>query len=123
MATRKYDQNTYKHGSHNVICDRCAFKFKAEDVKKEWTGLYVCHDCYEPRHPSDFQKGVKDDQSVAFVRPDTTESGGTDISGNTFPPSENTTATGVGQKPDPDADGLVEGNFLLNGEVESGTVS
>jgi hypothetical protein len=36
------NDNYYKHGSWNVICQRCGFKHKAEEVKKEWTGLTVC---------------------------------------------------------------------------------
>ncbi|MDH5426184.1 MAG: hypothetical protein OEY29_14440 [Gammaproteobacteria bacterium] len=46
---------------------------KNVDVKKEWTGLYTCRECWEPRHPSDFQNKIdySDDPSVPFTRPDT----------------------------------------------------
>ena len=70
MVTRTKNQNTYIHGSWNVICDRCGFKFKQEDIKKQWDGLEVCVDCWEIRHEQDFLKGVKDDPSVPFTRPD-----------------------------------------------------
>jgi len=65
-----------KIGSHNVICDRCGRKYKAEEIVKEWTGLMVCkRKCYEPRHPQEFLKGRKDDPSVRDARPDTGETG------------------------------------------------
>ena len=88
MPTRTHDQNTYKHGSYNALCDVCQFKYKASDLKKRWDGLYVCRDDYETRHPSDFQKGVKDDQAIPWSRPDTLEVGGVDINGNPFPPAD-----------------------------------
>jgi hypothetical protein len=88
MPTRAHNQNTYLHGSWNVICDRCSMKFKSVDIKEEWNGLKVCKDCWEPRHPMDFQKGFKDDPSVPYTRPDGIETGGTDIGGNPFPPVE-----------------------------------
>lgn len=52
-----------------AICDRCGFRFKLETLRKEWTGLMVCHgpasnNCWEPRHPQDFVRGVPDDQGV-----------------------------------------------------------
>lgn len=61
---------TYKHGDNAAICDRCGFKMKVSKLKKEWTGLEVCHSCWEPRHPQDFVHGVKDDPSVPVVRPE-----------------------------------------------------
>lgn len=56
-------------GSWNVICDRCGEKFKADELKREWTGLMVCEGCWEPRHPQDFLRSVPDKMSVPFVRP------------------------------------------------------
>ncbi len=86
MPTRKYNHNTLRLGDYNAICDRCGFKFKASELKLEWTGLQVCVDDWEPRHPSDFFKGFADDQSVPYSRPDSVETGGVDINGNPFPP-------------------------------------
>ena len=60
----------YRHGSHNWICERCGFKYKAEAKRKEWTGLIVCPPCWEPRHPQDFVRGTKDKQSVTDPRPE-----------------------------------------------------
>lgn len=61
----------YRPGSHNVICMRCGFKRKAEDIVKEWTGLLVCRDtCADRRNPQDFVRGVVDNQSVTMANPE-----------------------------------------------------
>ena len=63
-----------KFGSWNVICDRCGVKRKHDQVRKEWTGLIVCSEkCWEPRHPQNFVRAVRDDQSVPFTRPEATD--------------------------------------------------
>ena len=70
MGTADY----LKLGSWNVICDRCGVKRKADQVKKEWTGLIVCRDkCWEQRHPQDFVRPVGDNQTVAFTRPESAD--------------------------------------------------
>ncbi len=56
-------------GSWNVICDRCGEKFKATQLRQEWTGLMVCQGCWEPRHPQDFLRTVPDRMSVPYTRP------------------------------------------------------
>lgn len=66
--------NNFVKGQWNVICDRCGFKMKSGQVKKTWDNLYVCKGCWETRHPQDFLRGKKDDQSVAFSRPEGTDS-------------------------------------------------
>jgi ribosome-binding protein aMBF1 (putative translation factor) len=85
MTTRTKNQNTLVLGTWNVRCDRCGFKMKAVDVNKEWTGLYVCKDCWEAKHPSYFFKLPKTEPGIPWVRSDDAESGGTDINGNPFP--------------------------------------
>lgn len=67
------DDNYYKKGSWNCICQRCSFKFKSEDIKKEWTGLLVCKECFENRHPQDFLRGTPEKQSVPFTAPEPTD--------------------------------------------------
>lgn len=56
-------------GSWNVLCDRCGFRFKADEIQKEWTGELVCSKCYETRHPQDFLRSVPDNQTVPYMRP------------------------------------------------------
>lgn len=61
----------YRPGDFWRICDRCGFKKRASETKKEWTGLIVCSDeCWEPRHPQDFVRGRRDRQTVTNPRPE-----------------------------------------------------
>lgn len=76
----------YAKGQWNALCDRCGSQYKSGQLKKEWNGLMVCKECYEPRHPQDFVKGVKDDQSVEWTRPEGTDVE-TDTSGWVTPTS------------------------------------
>jgi len=85
MPTRTKDQNTLVLGDWNARCDRCGFKFKASDLRKTWDNLYVCKDDWEERHPQDFLRGVPDNPSVPWTRPDTiSDTNTTDISGNSI---------------------------------------
>jgi hypothetical protein len=52
------------------ICDRCGFERKLSALRKEWTGLKVCSDCFEKRHPQDFVRGVPDFQALHDPRPE-----------------------------------------------------
>ena len=64
----------YESGGWYRICDRCGFKRRHYDTRKEWTGLIVCADtCWEPRHPQDFVRGVADRQRVPDPRPEPTD--------------------------------------------------
>ncbi len=60
----------YKPGDNNAVCDRCGWTFKASTLKKTWDGLWVCARDWEPRHPQDFVRSVKDDQTVKVSRPE-----------------------------------------------------
>jgi hypothetical protein len=53
-----------------AICDRCGFQFPADQLIKDWQGLMVCHDDYETRHPQDFVKGVPDNTTPPWTRPE-----------------------------------------------------
>lgn len=65
--------NYLKRGDHNVICDICGFKYKASQLMKQWDGLRVCREDYSPRHPQEFVRGKKDDQSVPWTRGEGTD--------------------------------------------------
>lgn len=58
----------YKKGDHAAICDLCGWKMKASVMKRQWDNLRVCPDCFSPRHPQEFLRGKKDDQSVEWTR-------------------------------------------------------
>jgi hypothetical protein len=60
----------YKNGDYNAICDECGKKYKFSQLKKRWDGLYVCEREWEPRHPQDYLKGIRDNMSVPISRPE-----------------------------------------------------
>lgn len=66
MPKPKYD---YRHGDHNVICDRSGFKVKASETRREWTNSVVRDEDFEQRHPQDLVKGLTDRQFVRDPRP------------------------------------------------------
>lgn len=53
-----------------AICDRCGFRYRSDQLRKEWTGLMVCSEDFERRHPQDFVRGVPDRQNVPWTRPE-----------------------------------------------------
>lgn len=58
----------YADGQWDIICDRCGGKLKSGEARKEYDGYIVHEKCWYPRHPQEFNRGVKDDQSVPFSR-------------------------------------------------------
>lgn len=34
-----------------AVCDRCSFRVRHYECSTEWTGLFVCRDCRDPRPP------------------------------------------------------------------------
>lgn len=68
----------YEGGTWLVICDRCGHRYRNYQLRKEWTGLMTCtgggtNSCWEPRHPQDRVRGVKDQQAPPWVRPEPPE--------------------------------------------------
>jgi len=39
----------YIPGGVRAICDRCGFEYRLSELKKEWTGLMVCHSDFDRR--------------------------------------------------------------------------
>lgn len=58
----------YEEGSWNAVCSMCGFKFKANDLSKNWQGMYRCSRCQEPRQPQDFVRAVPDVQTPPWVQ-------------------------------------------------------
>lgn len=61
--------NNYRPGDWFVICDRSGFKVRASECRKTWDGLFVHKSHFEPRHPQDFVRGIRDSQRVPISRP------------------------------------------------------
>lgn len=58
-------------GTWNVACSMCGRKRKANQMVKNWQGLWRCPEHNEPRQPQDFVRNVPDIQSVPFSQPET----------------------------------------------------
>jgi hypothetical protein len=56
-------------GDWNAACFQCGRKRKASTMKKHWQGYYVCPEHWEPRHPQDFVRGVKEVPGVPWSQP------------------------------------------------------
>lgn len=63
-------RNTYKPGDWKVYCPVCSGFRYASSLKPRWDGLKVCPECWEPRHPQEFVRGVSDEVSVPFTYKD-----------------------------------------------------
>ena len=60
---------TFHSGQWNAVCDRCGFKFKSSELRKDWQGLMVCDKDFETRHQQDFIK-IRAEKAVPdWVRP------------------------------------------------------
>lgn len=64
------DADFFKSGNWNFFCDLCGRKQKSARAMFTWNGLYVCKHHKEIRNPQDFLRGVKDDQTVPWSRPE-----------------------------------------------------
>lgn len=60
----------FADGQWNFYCDLCGAKTKSGDSMKTWNNLRVCKHHKEVRNPQDFIRGIKDDQSVPWSRPE-----------------------------------------------------
>lgn len=60
----------YVPGGFYRICEVCGFQCRASETMKRWDGLFVCRADFEPRHPQDFVRGRRDDQTVPNPRPE-----------------------------------------------------
>lgn len=65
----RWDRDDYRPGDFWRIDDRSGFKVRASRTEKEWDGLIVSQDAWEPRQPQDFVRGVEDRQAAPDPRP------------------------------------------------------
>jgi hypothetical protein len=70
MIVSKYALGKRAYG----ISDRSGFRYRLDRMKKEWTGMLVGFDEYEPKHPQlgPFRK-FSDPQALKDPRPDRVE--------------------------------------------------
>lgn len=60
-------------GDFYRVDDRTGFVVRQGRTRKEWTGLIVRTESWEPRQPQDLVRGVPDDQTVPEPRPRSTD--------------------------------------------------
>lgn len=53
-----------------AICDASGFKCYADELVKQWDGAMVLPRFLDKRNPQDFVKGVRDNQTPTFTRPE-----------------------------------------------------
>lgn len=59
----------YQKGEHLVVCDRSGRVYDSSNTRKEWNGLIVGKDEWEPRHPQEFVRGIRENIAVKQARP------------------------------------------------------
>lgn len=57
-------------GAWKTICDRCGREFLNRALRLEHTGLRVCGDCWDPKHPQELVRAKADKQTPPWVRPE-----------------------------------------------------
>jgi len=62
-------RNTIRPGDFLANCMICGFTFYGSQLRQQWDGLRTCSKCFSPRHPQDYVRGVRDDQTVPFANP------------------------------------------------------
>jgi hypothetical protein len=54
------DQYQYLAPNNYVVCDWCGCKRRPADLKKTWDGFHVCAKHWEPRHPQDYVRNIRE---------------------------------------------------------------
>jgi hypothetical protein len=66
-------------GIYNALCQRCRVQYLSNMLRKEWTGLWVCDNCFETRHPQELARPVFNDVKalpwVSLDDPDNSQTG------------------------------------------------
>ena len=57
-------------GRHKFVCDVDGMEYYSEDKRIRWDGAVVHKNNWEPRHPQDLIKAVKEDTSIKDARPE-----------------------------------------------------
>ena len=63
-------RNYFVDGDWNAICMRCGLKHKASFLKQEWTGLRVCSECFEVRHPQTLIRMPEEQVNTPWASPE-----------------------------------------------------
>ncbi len=58
-------------GTWNASCSMCGRKRKAQEMVRNWQGLYRCPEHNEPRHPQEYVRAVPDVETPPWTQPET----------------------------------------------------
>lgn len=61
----------YRPGDYWIVCDECGLDYRKSETRKRYDNAIVCKDCWEPRHPQEFVRAIRDRQTVPYSRPST----------------------------------------------------
>jgi hypothetical protein len=61
-----------RHGDWLFTCQKCGFSMYGSEAVLEWTGLRGHAHCIDKRHPQEYLRGRRDDQTVPFANPPAT---------------------------------------------------
>lgn len=79
-----------------ALCDRCGQQYDYTSLRKEWTGLRVCPQCYEPKHPQLEPRSVPfEPEALWHPRPDRKEPVEILVGQNIFPLFTKTSIQGI----------------------------
>lgn len=59
----------WQPGTWNAACSMCGRKRKANEMVRNWQGLYRCPEHNEERQPQDFARGLPDNMQVPWAQP------------------------------------------------------
>jgi hypothetical protein len=57
-------------GTWNASCSMCGRKRKANEMVRNWQGMYRCPEHNEVRHPQEYVRAVPDIQTPPWVQPE-----------------------------------------------------
>ena len=79
-----------------AICDRCGYQYPYLELKKEWNGLLVCPECYEPKAPQLYPlPAITEPQALYEPRPDVKATMSVVVGQTVFPPPANLSTQGI----------------------------
>lgn len=50
----------YRHGDPKAFCQSCGHTMHLSDLKKDYRGVLTCDRCWDPRHPQELVRPIKE---------------------------------------------------------------
>lgn len=52
------------------VCQRCDFKYKMSELKRDGYGIIACSTCWDPKHPQDTLRKPRPEKYPRFISPE-----------------------------------------------------